>query len=101
VFGGYFQGDLAGIATITRHPLLKRQHVAMLWGMCVQERYRGSGFAASILEVAITHDEAPFDQLELYVAVGNDHVATFTRELGDRPASRDAPSLPKGLGMRI
>jgi hypothetical protein len=33
VFGGYFQGDLAGIATITRHPLLKRQHVAMLWGM--------------------------------------------------------------------
>ena len=97
MFGGYFQGDLAGIATITRHPLLKRQHVAMLWGMYVQERYRGSGLAASILEVAITHDEAPFDQLELYVAVGNDHVATF----GDRPASRDAPSLPKGLGMRI
>ncbi len=85
VLGGFFEGSLAGIATVQRQPLLKRRHVAMLWGMYVKEARRGSGLAASILETAIAHAEAEVDQLELYVAVGNGKARRFYARFGFEP----------------
>jgi RimJ/RimL family protein N-acetyltransferase len=85
VFGGFLEDALAGIATVQRQPLLKRRHVAMLSGMYVKEAHRGSGLAATILEAAIAYAEAEVDQLELYVAVGNDRARHFYIRFGFEP----------------
>ncbi|MGQ9370812.1 GNAT family N-acetyltransferase [Azospirillum sp. A39] len=85
VFGGFVAGALAGIATLQRHAPLKRRHVAMLWGMYVKEEVRGAGLAAAILRAAIARAEREVDQLELYVAVGNDRAGRFYRRFGFEP----------------
>ncbi len=85
VFGGFVDGALAGIATLQRQPLLKRRHVAMLWGMYVKEERRGSGLAVVILQAVIDRAEREVDQLELYVAVGNERASRFYRGLGFEP----------------
>jgi RimJ/RimL family protein N-acetyltransferase len=82
VFGGFSNDVLAGIATLQRQTLLKRRHVALIWGMYVREAFRGSGLAGLILQAVIDRAETEVDQLELYVAVGNDHAAHFYRRFG-------------------
>jgi RimJ/RimL family protein N-acetyltransferase len=85
VFGGFVDGTLAGIATLQRQPLLKRRHVAMVWGMYVRDAFRGSGLASAILRAVIARAEAEVDQLELYVAVGNERARRFYRAMGFEP----------------
>ncbi|PWC53938.1 GNAT family N-acetyltransferase [Azospirillum sp. TSO22-1] len=85
VFGGFVDGELAGIATLQRFPQLKRRHVAMIWGMYVREAQRGSGLAGAILCSVLAHAEREVDQVELYVAVGNDRASRFYRNLGFEP----------------
>lgn len=85
VFGGFAGGALAGIATLQRQAPLKRRHVAMVWGMYVKDAFRGSGLAAAILQAVIARAESEVDQLELYVAVGNDRASRFYRGLGFEP----------------
>lgn len=85
VFGGFAGGELVGIATLQRHTPLKRRHVAMLWGMYVKEAHRGTGLAAAILEAVVERAEREVDQLELYVAVGNDRASRFYRNFGFEP----------------
>lgn len=82
VFGGFMDGALAGIATLQRQPLLKRRHVAMVWGMYVRDAFCGSGLASAILQAVIDRAEREVDQLELYVAVGNDRASRFYRKFG-------------------
>ena len=82
VFGGFMDGELAGIATLQRQPLLKRRHVAMVWGMYVSDKFRGSGLAHAILLAVIDRAEREVDQLQLYVAVGNDRASHFYRKFG-------------------
>jgi ribosomal protein S18 acetylase RimI-like enzyme len=82
VYGGFVDGRLTGIATLQKQPLRKRAHTAMLWGMYVRPAARGSGLAAAILEAVIARAEQEVDQLELYVAVGNDGAARFYRRHG-------------------
>jgi RimJ/RimL family protein N-acetyltransferase len=82
VFGGFVDGTLAGIATLQRQPLVKRRHMAMLWGMYVREAFRGTGLAAAILQAVIARAECEVDQLELYVAVGNERAARFYANFG-------------------
>ena len=82
VYGGFLDGDLAGIATFQRQPLRKRAHMAMLWGMYVKPAARGAGLAAAILEAVIARAEREVDQLELYVAVGNAGAIRFYRRHG-------------------
>jgi ribosomal protein S18 acetylase RimI-like enzyme len=85
VLGGFACGELAGIATIQKQPLKKRRHMAMLWGMYVKDQHRGSGLAAAIMRAAIGRAEQEVDQLELYVAVGNDRAGRFYRSFGFEP----------------
>lgn len=82
VFGGFVGGELAGIATLQKQALEKRKHMAMLWGMYVKDAYRGSGLAADILQAAIDRAQREVDQLELYVAVGNDRASRFYKSFG-------------------
>jgi GNAT superfamily N-acetyltransferase len=85
VFGGFVDGALAGIATLQRQPLLKRRHMAMVWGMYVQDALRGSGLAAVIFQAVIDRAEREVDQLELYVAAGNERASQFYRRFGFEP----------------
>jgi len=85
VFGGFVGGALAGVATLQRQPLLKRQHVAMVWGMYVRDSFRGSGLASAILQAVMARAEREVDQLELYVAVGNDRARRFYKAMGFEP----------------
>lgn len=85
VFGGFVDGALAGMATLQRHTLMKRRHVAMLWGMYVKDALRGSGLAPSILQSVIQRAESEVDQLELYVALGNERARRFYRGWGFEP----------------
>lgn len=85
VFGGFVDGRLAGIATLQRQPLLKRRHVAMVWGMYVRDAFRGSGLASAILRAVMAHAEGEVDQVELYVAVGNDRASRFYKAMGFEP----------------
>lgn len=85
VFGGFMGGGLEGIATLQRFPQRKRRHVAMIWGMYVREARRGSGLAGAILRAVLAHAEREVDQVELYVAVGNERAGRFYRNLGFEP----------------
>jgi len=85
VLGGFAEAELAGIATIQKQPLKKRRHMAMLWGMYVKDAYRGSGLATAIMQAAIARAEQEVDQLELYVAVGNDRASRFYKSFGFEP----------------
>jgi len=85
VFGGFVDGALAGIATLQRQPLLKRRHMAMVWGMYVQDALRGSGLAAVIFQAVIDRAEREVDQLELYVAAGNERASQFYKRFGFEP----------------
>lgn len=85
VFGGFVAGELEGIATLQRQPLLKRRHVAMIWGMYVRDAFRGSGLAGAILRAVLARAEGEVDQVELYVAAGNDRASRFYRGLGFEP----------------
>lgn len=82
VFGGFMDSALSGVATLQRQPLLKRRHVAMVWGMYVRDSFRGSGLAAAIFRAVIERAEREVDQVELYVAVGNDRASRFYRGFG-------------------
>lgn len=82
VFGGFVDGILAGIATLQKQPLRKRRHMAMVWGMYVKDAFRGSGLAAAIFEAVLARAELEVDQLELYVAVGNDRASRFYKHYG-------------------
>jgi RimJ/RimL family protein N-acetyltransferase len=82
VFGGFVNGVLAGIATLQRQPLLKRRHMAMVWGMYVRDAFRGSGLAAAIFQAVIDRAEHEVDQLELYVAAGNERASQFYKRFG-------------------
>ncbi|HYG86678.1 MAG TPA: GNAT family N-acetyltransferase [Azospirillum sp.] len=82
VFGGFVNGALAGIATLQRQPLMKRRHMAMVWGMYVKDEFRGSGLAAAIFQAVIDRAESEVDQLELYVAVGNESASRFYKRFG-------------------
>jgi ribosomal protein S18 acetylase RimI-like enzyme len=85
VFGAFVDGELAAIATYLRHPQRKRQHVAMVWGMYVREPYRGAGLARAVLEQVVRHAQGEVDQLELYVAMGNEPARGFYRRFGFEP----------------
>ncbi len=85
VFGGFVDGELAGIATLQTQTRIKRRHTAMLWGMYVRDAHRGSGLAAAILEAVIDRAQAEADQLELYVAVGNGRASRFYKSYGFEP----------------
>lgn len=82
VFGGFVDGALAGIATLQRQPLLKRRHMAMVWGMYVRDAFRGAGLAAAIFQAVIDRAEHEVDQLELYVAAGNERASQFYKRFG-------------------
>ena len=85
VFGGFVGGELVGIATLQRNPQMKRRHVAMIWGMYVRAAQRGSGLAGAILEAVMERAGREVDQVELYVAVGNERASRFYRGLGFEP----------------
>lgn len=82
VYGGFSDGRLAGIATLQKQPLRKRAHMAMVWGMYVTDEERGSGLARAIFEAVLARAEAEVDQVELYVASGNDRASRFYRGYG-------------------
>ncbi|MEZ5833445.1 MAG: GNAT family N-acetyltransferase [Dongiaceae bacterium] len=81
-FGGFVDGALAGIATLQRQPLLKRKHMAMIWGMYVRDPFRGSGLATEIFDAVIDRARKEVDQVELYVAVGNERASQFYKRFG-------------------
>jgi len=85
VFGGFVDGALAGIATLQQQPLMKRRHMAMVWGMYVKDAFRGSGLAAAIFQADIDRAEREVDQLELYVAAGNERASQFYKRFGFEP----------------
>jgi len=85
VFGGFVDGALAGIATLQRQPLMKRRHMAMVWGMYVKDAFRGSGLAAAIFQAVIDRAEHEVDQVELYVAAGNERASQFYKRFGFEP----------------
>jgi ribosomal protein S18 acetylase RimI-like enzyme len=82
VYGGFTGGRLAGMATLQKQPLKKRAHMAMVWGMYVQDAERGSGLARAIFEAVMARAEGEVDQVELYVAAGNERASRFYRGYG-------------------
>jgi ribosomal protein S18 acetylase RimI-like enzyme len=85
VFGAFVAGELRAIVTYARHPQRKRDHVAMVWGMYVREAERGTGLARALFEHVVAYAEQEVDQLELYVAVGNEPARRFYRRFGFEP----------------
>jgi GNAT superfamily N-acetyltransferase len=85
VFGGFVDGELVAIATYQRHAQRKRCHVAMVWGMYVRESHRGTGLAEALFSRVVEHAGREVDQLELYVATGNERARSFYRRFGFVP----------------
>ncbi|MGH7911097.1 MAG: GNAT family N-acetyltransferase [Candidatus Dormibacteraceae bacterium] len=96
VFGGFAEGDLGAIATYHRGVLRKRAHVGMVSGMYVRDRYRGRGLARAVLTRVISHAAQEVDQLELFVAIGNDRARHFYDRFGFRPYGRMQRALRVG-----
>jgi RimJ/RimL family protein N-acetyltransferase len=82
VHGGFVDDRLCGIATLQKQPLLKRAHMAMVWGMYVTDEARGSGLARAIFAAVLARAEREVDQIELYVASGNERAGRFYRAFG-------------------
>jgi RimJ/RimL family protein N-acetyltransferase len=82
VFGAFVGGDLAGIATLQRQKLLKRRHMAMIWGMYARDEQRASGLASELFRAVLDRAETEVDQVELYVAVGNGRARRFYERFG-------------------
>jgi GNAT superfamily N-acetyltransferase len=72
VVGGFDPQGLAGIGGITRMSGAKLRHRALLWGMYVHERARGSGLADGIVAALLEQARAEgLERVLLTVAAAN------------------------------
>jgi GNAT superfamily N-acetyltransferase len=80
--GGFGGDSLDAVLRLQRLAPSKRRHVAMLWGMYVRPAQRGTGLAQALLGTAIDWARGEVDQLELYVADGNERAARLYQRFG-------------------
>jgi ribosomal protein S18 acetylase RimI-like enzyme len=73
VIGGFDASGLAGIAGLTQFEGRKLCHRALLWGMYVHERARGSGLSDALMKALLGEARrCGIEQVLLTVAAGND-----------------------------
>jgi RimJ/RimL family protein N-acetyltransferase len=83
VFGAFDGSRLIGIAGLRRQPLVQVAHKAVLWGVLVDQEWRGSGVARMLLERAIVHARnTDVLQINLAVHTENPGAQRLYRSLG-------------------
>jgi ribosomal protein S18 acetylase RimI-like enzyme len=83
VLGGFDAHDLIGIAGLTRFEGAKLRHRALLWGMYVSERARGSGLADELMKTLLAEARAlEIRQVILTVAAENERAQRFYNRWG-------------------
>ena len=72
VAGGFDSDGLVGVGGLTRFEGTKLRHRALLWGMYVHERARGSGLADELMRVLLAEARSQgIEQVILTVAADN------------------------------
>jgi len=66
---GAFEASLVGIVGFQRHPGIKEQHKAMIWGMYVIPDMRGQGIGKALMSQAIAHAESLTGLVQIYLSV--------------------------------
>ena len=83
VAGGFDAVGLAGVGGLTRFDGLKLRHRALLWGMYVRERARGSGLADDLMRVLLAEARSQdVEQVILTVAAENARARGFYERWG-------------------
>lgn len=85
-FGGFAQGSLVGLATLSLESRVKVQHKAHLFGMYVDSAHRGTGLARRLVEAVIAGArEGGAVVLDLSVTAGNEAAQRLYRQMGFVP----------------
>jgi GNAT superfamily N-acetyltransferase len=94
VYGAFKQSDLVGMVGLVKSAQLKQRHKAMIWGMYVQPKSRGTGIGRALLNAAIGHARAwPVEQLHLCVT----ETAQTARHLYESAGFRMWGTEPRAL----
>jgi RimJ/RimL family protein N-acetyltransferase len=86
VFGAFAGDSLIGMAGFHAQLGAKRRHRGLLWGVFVEEAYRGRGCARKLVERVIAHAGEHVVVLEAGVTAGNRNAAALYESLGFRIA---------------
>jgi RimJ/RimL family protein N-acetyltransferase len=108
IFGGFDADDrLMGVIGLARSNSAKIRHIAVIWGMYVREKARGTGLARNLLAEAIAEGRATCRSLRLSVVSSNPAAirlyqsAGFSQWAVDVQALRVADTYHDEILMRI
>jgi ribosomal protein S18 acetylase RimI-like enzyme len=95
-FGGFVDGNLAGIVVFSKSPRRKIGHTGEIGAMYVRAAHRGSGLSDALLEALIDHAVGVVEQLKLTVNAENTSAIKFYERHGFREIGRYPNSLRVG-----
>ncbi|APH37828.1 GNAT family N-acetyltransferase [Bacillus velezensis] len=84
VLGAFEQDRLIGILKISKHPLFKLRHIAVIGSMYISPKHRGSGAGKALMTEAISRAKKMKDteQLHLSVTSTNEPAKKLYAQLG-------------------
>lgn len=82
VFGGWHDGQLAGMAGFFVRDGAKLAHKGVLWGMYVRDAARGSGLGRALIAAVIGMARGQCEELTLSVATDNAPAIALYRAMG-------------------
>ena len=94
VMGAFDGSQLVGTAGLYREMLLKRRHIATMWGVFVLPSHRGRGIARSLIAAIVERARAAPGLLQIHLSVASDrqdarglYVSLGFRSYGVEPAA--------------
>jgi RimJ/RimL family protein N-acetyltransferase len=74
----------------------KISHKGLLWGMYVNEKARGTGLAAAMVEAVLEHARGQVEQVMLSVITENERARRFYEKMGFEPYGLERRALRIG-----
>jgi RimJ/RimL family protein N-acetyltransferase len=82
LFGGFLDGELAGIVGFYPLKNPKIAHKGIMWGMYVKEAARGTGLAKAMIDAVVDHARGKVEQIVLSVVADNERARKFYGKMG-------------------
>jgi ribosomal protein S18 acetylase RimI-like enzyme len=96
VFGGFANGELAGMIGFYQQSGPKDKHKGVIWGMYVKPRLQGGGLASALLNSVIELAKTQVEQIQLTVVTTNQRAIRFYETSGFHRYGREKNSLKSG-----
>jgi RimJ/RimL family protein N-acetyltransferase len=96
LFGGLIDDELCGFVGFYPLKNPKISHKGLLWGMYVNEKARGTGLAAAMVEAVLEHARGQVEQVMLSVITENERARRFYEKMGFEPYGLERRALRIG-----